>query len=82
MSYYPEPDCHNRNKIKVELYFSNYAIKSDFSCYATHIITSKFATNVHLGSLQYEVDKLDVDKLKTVPIHVKKFGRLVEKYVL
>ena len=29
MSYYPEPDSHTRNKIKVELKFSNYAIKAD-----------------------------------------------------
>ena len=27
MSYYPEPDSHRRNKIKVELYLSNYTTK-------------------------------------------------------
>ena len=29
MSYFAEPYTHSRNKIKVELNFSNYAIKSD-----------------------------------------------------
>ena len=29
MSYYPEPNYHSRNKIKVELDFGNYAAKSD-----------------------------------------------------
>ena len=30
MSHYPEPDSHDRNKIKVELYLSNYAAKANF----------------------------------------------------
>ena len=29
MSYYPEPDSHIRNKIKVELDLSNYANKKN-----------------------------------------------------
>ena len=29
MSCYPEPDIYGQNKIKVELNFSNYAIKFD-----------------------------------------------------
>ena len=29
MSFYPEPDSYSRNKIKVELDLSNYAIKCD-----------------------------------------------------
>ena len=29
MSYYREPDSHTRNRIKFQLNFSNYAIKSD-----------------------------------------------------
>ena len=27
MSYYPEPDCHNQDKMKVILDFENYATK-------------------------------------------------------
>ena len=29
MSYYREPDSHTRNRIKFQLNYSNYAIKSD-----------------------------------------------------
>ena len=29
MSYYPEPDIHIRNKVKVVLDFSNYATKKN-----------------------------------------------------
>ena len=41
MSYYPEPS-YSRNKIKLELDFSNYATKS-FVKHATNVETSKFA---------------------------------------
>ena len=81
MSYYPEPDSHNRNKIKNELDLSNYAAKS-YVQNATRIHTSKFAENVDLGILKYEVDKLDVDKLKTAPIDVTKLSEVLEKDVL
>ena len=30
MSYFPEPRMHNKNKIKDQLDWSNYATKSDF----------------------------------------------------
>ena len=29
MSYYPEPDCHIRDKVKVVLDLSNYASKNN-----------------------------------------------------
>ena len=80
MSYYPEPGIHNRNKIKDELDLSNYATKS-YVKNATRIDTSKFVKNVELGILKYEVDKLDVDKLKTAPIDVTKLSEVLEKDV-
>ena len=33
MSYYLEPDSHNKNKIKFELDLANYATKSDVKKY-------------------------------------------------
>ena len=33
MSYYPEPDSHIRDKVKVVLNLSNYATKRNRSCY-------------------------------------------------
>ena len=47
---------------------SNYATKSDLKD-ATGIDTSKLAAKSDLVSLKTEVDKLDIDKLKYVPIN-------------
>ena len=43
-------------RVKVELHFSNYAIKSDLEN-ATGVDTSKFAKKVDLASLKSNVDK-------------------------
>ena len=42
MTYYPEPDCHIRDKVKVVWGLSNYAIKTKFE-HATGINTSDLA---------------------------------------
>ena len=42
MSYFTEPHTHRKNKIEVELYLSNYAIKSDLRN-STGVDTSDFA---------------------------------------
>ena len=42
MSYYPEPDSYIRDKVKVMLDFSNYAIKKELQ-HATGIDTSDLA---------------------------------------
>ena len=42
MSYFTEPHTHRKNKIQVELYLSNYAIKSDLRN-STGVDTSDFA---------------------------------------
>ena len=44
---------------------SNYATKADL-INPTGVGTSKFAKKVDLASLKSNVDKLDIDKLKTV----------------
>ena len=41
--------------------------------------TSEFAQKPDLASLKSEVDKLDADKLKTLPIFLKKLSDVVEK---
>ena len=43
MSYYPEPDNHIRDKVKVVLDLSNYGTKEE-SDHATGIDTSDLAT--------------------------------------
>ena len=42
MSYYPEPDNHIKNKIKVELDLSRYAMKKELD-HITGFDTSDFA---------------------------------------
>ena len=51
--------------MNVELYLSNYAAKSDLKN-VTEDDTSKIAKKVDLASLKFNVDKLDIDKLKNV----------------
>ena len=66
MSYYPKPNSPSKNKIKVELALSSYAKKKKKKIWrknAAGFETSKSAKNT--GSA--EVDKLDIDKSKTVP---------------
>ena len=65
--------------IKVEL--SNYATKADVKN-ISHIDTSSFALNSNLASLKTEVDKLDIDKIVSVPIDFSKVSDLVKNDVV
>ena len=66
MSYYPEPDSHIRNKIKIELDLSNYATKKELE-HATGIDTSDLAAKKDFMALKAEVGKLNIVKLVNVP---------------
>ena len=66
MSYYPEPDSHIRDKLKVELDLSNYATKKKIE-HATGIDTSDLAAKKDFIALKAEVDELDINKLVNVP---------------
>ena len=46
-----------------------------------HVDTSSFALKTNLANLKSEVDKLDVDKLKSVPTDLSKLSD-VEKMML
>ena len=56
-------------KVKLELDLSNYTRKTDLKN-ATGIGTSSFAKKVDFAGLKSNVDKLDFDKLKNVPINI------------
>ena len=62
MSYYPGQDSHIRDKIKVVLDLSHYAIKKELE-HATDVDTSDLAAKKHFTALKAEVDKLDINKL-------------------
>ena len=80
MSYYP-PYKSSSNNIKVELDLTNYATKTDLKN-ITHVDVSSFDSKTNLTALKTEVDKIDVDKLKTTPIDLDKLSNLVKNDVV
>ena len=80
MSYYP-PYRSSSNDIKVELDLRNYATKDDVKN-ITHVDVSSYATKTNLAALKTEVDKIDVDKLKTTPAVLAKLSILVKNDVV
>ena len=78
--YYPpyKSSCSN---IKVELDLSNYATKKDIND-ITHVYVSGFASKTNLAALKTEVDKIDVDKLKTVLVDLAKLSNVVNNDVV
>ena len=80
MSYYP-PYRNSSNNIKVKLDLVNYATKTDLKN-ITHADVSSFASKTNLASLKTEVDKIDTDKLKTVPVDLAKLSNVVKNDVV
>ena len=60
---------------------SNYATKTDLKN-VTHVDVSSFASKTNLASLKSEVDKIDADNLKTVPVDLAKLSKNVVKMML
>ena len=50
---------------------ANYATKTNLKN-ITHVDVSSFASKTNLAALKTEVDKIDADKLKTVPVDLAK----------
>ena len=76
MSTYYLPYKSFSNNIKVELDLANYATKDDVKN-ITHVDVSSFASKTNLAALKTEVDKIDADKLKTVPVNLAKLSNVV-----
>ena len=79
-TYYP-PYRSSSNNIKVELDLSNYATKDDVKN-ITHVDVSSYATKTNLAALKTEVDKIDTDKLKTVPNDLAKLSNVAKNDVV
>ena len=75
MSQYFPPYNNSSENIKVELDLSNYATKKDIKD-ITHVDTSSYALKTNLVALKTEVDKIDTDKLKTVPNDLAKLSNV------
>ena len=65
-------------KVKIELYLSNYAAKTDLMN-ATGVATSKLAMKIDLDSLKSDTDKLDIEKLEKVSTGLISFKSKVDK---
>ena len=81
MSQYFPPYNNSSKNIKVELDLSNYAAKDDVKN-ITHVDVSSYATKTNLAALKSEVDKIDTDKLKTVPNDLAKLSNVVKNEVV
>ena len=79
-TYYP-PYKSSSNNVKVELDLTNYATKTDLKN-ITHVGVSSFASKTNLAALKIEVDKIDVDKLKTPPTDLAKLSNVVKNDVV
>ena len=80
MSYYP-PYKSSSSNIKVELDLTNYATKTDLKN-ITQVDVSSYASKTNLAALKTEVDKIDVDKLKTTPTDLAKLSNVVKNDVV
>ena len=79
-TYYPPYKSSGQN-VKVELDLTNYATKADLKN-ITHVDVSSYASKTNLTALKSEVDKIDVDKLKTTPIDLDRLSNLVKNDVV
>ena len=79
-TYYP-PYKSSSNNIKEELDLTNYATKTGLKN-ITHVDVSSFASKTNLAALKTEEDKIDADKLKTVPVDLAKLTNAVENDLL
>ena len=76
--YFPKPYKSFGGDINIKTDLSNYATKV-YIKNATGIDTSKLEAKSDLISLKVEVDKIDVDKWKTVPNDLSNLKSKVDK---
>ena len=77
---YP-PYKNTSNNIQVELDLTNYVTKTDLKN-ITHTDVSSFASKTNIAALKSEIDKIDVDKLKTTPDDLAKLSNVVKNDVV
>ena len=75
--YLTDYNPENSN-VKVELDLKNYATKEELKN-ITNLDTSSSALKTNLASLKSEADKLDIPKLKTVPVDLADLTKEVQE---
>ena len=68
--YFPKPYEPFGGDINVKVDLFNYATKTNIKK-ISHVDTSSFALKTNLANLKTEVDELDTNKLKTVPVDLR-----------
>ena len=80
--YFPKLlNAHSGDSIKVKIDLSNYATKTDIRN-ISHVDISSFAPKTNLANLKTEVDKLDIDKLVSIPADLSKLRNLIKTVVV
>ena len=79
--YFPKPYEPFGGDINVKVDLSNYATKTDIKN-ILHVDTLSFALKTNLANFKSEVDKVDIDKLKPVPIDLSKLSKVVKNDVV
>ena len=75
--YFPKPFRSFGRNINVKVDLSNYATKADIKN-ISHVDTSSFALKTNSANLKTEVDKLDINKLVSVPVVLSKLSDVVK----
>ena len=80
--YFPKPFRSFGRNVDVNVDLSNYATKADMKN-ILHVDTLSFALKTNLANLKTEIDKLDsnIDKLVPVPIDLSKLSDVVKNDV-
>ena len=80
--YFPKPfNSHFGGSIKIKINLSNYATKTNIKD-ISHVDTSSFALKTNLANVKTEVDKLDIDKLVSIPVDLSKLSDVVKNAVV
>ena len=79
--YFPKPYEPFGGDINIKINLFNYVTKLDLEN-ATRIDRSKLAAKSDLASLKAEVEKIDVDNLKTVTIDLSKLSSVVKNEIV
>ena len=81
IDYFRRRDKRFDGDINVKVDLSYYATKTDLKS-VSHVDVSSSVLKSNLASLKTEVDKIDADKLKTVPVDLAKLNDVVKNDVI
>ena len=79
--YFPNTYEHSGGNMKLKLDLSSITARADLEG-ATGVDTSKLAAKSDLPNLKVQIDKLDGDKLKSVPADLSKLDTVINNDVV